>query len=800
MTLITGLIAPMAMALPVSAQEQDGTVTGQVVALETGQGLSTFNVQLLALPDSSQVRGVATAFDGRFSLSGLAPGRYFLSVQGLGYGTRETEPFEVEGGVVYDFGTIEVSVDAVLLDPISIVSERPAVSYEADRTSYLVDAMAGTAGGSITDALRAVPGLDVDIDGNIEVRGERPSIWLDGRPAPLSGASLDQFLEQFPADLVDRIEVIDAPGAEYDAEGPGGIVNIVLKEGVDLGISGNVFANAGTRGNSGVGTRLTMQRGDWVLNTNTSLRRNDSEVESWNWRQNLAANPSDIVERGSWNTNQSLGGNVGLRATWTPREEARWNLRLDAGGQGRDQDGLVTTTHRDPFEVATGRFERSDLAESGDGSFSLRTDFQWRWEPRRHELEAELRYGQGSDHRESVEEILSDEELADQIAFVPAEITLDDRESSEREFRFDVDYRRPMGESGSIRTGFSFRSDRNNNARTLTYIHDAFQEGESDVELRGYGRDQRMASGYLTLQGNLFDGVSLQAGVRAEQVLWDLDFPDMDSFSRRYFDLFPSVNLSWRPDSARRIRLSYSQRVGRPGVSVLDPTDRSTDPLERNVGNPDIGPRTTHRFNLDASWNLDLGTLSVGPYLNRTVDGWERVSTVDADGVTTRSWENMSSQTSVGGSINFSFRGWGSWRGTANVSASRSWRDAEGLRPTFSRSSTSWNSRLNLNGSLVGELTMQTSLRYRAAGRSLQGRDGSQVTTDVSFRYRFMERRASASLSIRDPFGLQRSESEILSADLWEIRESSRDSRSLRLSLSYSFGGGGGGGGGRGGR
>lgn len=795
-------LASFFSAAPLVAQEDGGVVIGQVVAEESREGLPTLSVQLFTLPDTAQAAAVLTGFDGRFRLSGLEAGRYLLRISGIGYGTRETEPFEAEAGTIQDFGTIALSMEAVAVAAITVESQRAAVTYEADRTGYVVDALPGAEGGSVSDALRAVPDLDVDIEGRIEVRGEAPAIWIDGRPAPVSGESLAQFLDQFPADLIDRIEVIDAPGAEFDAEGAGGIVNIVLKEGVDLGVSGSVFANAGTRGNSGTGGRATLQRGDWVWNANASLRRRDTRIETFNLRENLASDTRDVVERTNRSASASLGGNLGLRAQWRPRDEFRWNFRLDAGGQDGERDGLRATTFQNGDDASGLRLERADLQDSDDRSVNLRSDLQWRFDDRHHRLDAEVRWGTGRDRRARLEELLSDAEVADEIfadevAFIPAEVTLDDRESREREFRLDLDYRRPLGERLSFRTGLSARQDRNDDARVLTLVSDPSGATDPEVAIRGFSRDARLASGYLTLLAEPLEGLSLQAGVRAEQLDWDLDFPGMDPFSRRYLDLFPSANLSWRIDRDRRIRLSYNQRVGRPGVSVLDPTDRSTDPLERNVGNPDLDPRITHRVNLNASWTFGVGTLSAGPWWNRTRNGWERVTSLDDTGVTTRSWENLSTQSTLGGSVNFSFRGLGSWRGSANLRGSRSWRDADGLAPglasgltsNLTRTTSSWTARLNANGTLAQDLTMQASARYRAARRSLQGRDGSQVSADVSFRYRFLDRRGSISLSLRDPLALRQSDSEIRTVDFFELRESSRSVRSAQLSVTWNFGG-----------
>ena len=133
------------------------------------------------------------------------------------------------------------------------------------------------------------------------------------------------------------------------------------------------------------------------------------------------------------------------------------------------------------------------------------------------------------------------------------------------------------------------------------------------------------------------------------------------------------------------------------------------------------------------------------------------------------------------------------WRGSINLSASRTTRDADNLDQRYSGSFSSWRARANLGGPVprVDGLTTQARLNYRAAGRNVQGRDGAQASVDMSFRYRFLENRASMNLSIRDPFGLQRTEREIRDLTVWEVSRNSNRARSAQISLSYALGGGG---------
>lgn len=785
----TGLSVLLACVLGtggLAGQAASGAVTGRVVHMDGGVPVSAAEVVLRRVADSTAVARAHASFDGRFRVAGVRVGKYVLEISSLGHGTRTTEPFEVEVGIIYDFGRVEMSVEALTLDPIHLVVAREGVSRGLDRTSYLLAGLSAAQGGSIADALRALPGLYVDFDGNLEIRGERPALWINGRPAPIAGEALVQFFEQFPTALVDRIEVIDHPSSALDAEGTGGIVNIVLHEGTDLGFSGSVFTNVDSGGSTGAGGQGTLQRGDWVWDGSLSVRRRDSETEAFNLRQNLRAEPTEFIERGTWNASETLAGDLSLRTTYSPGDRARLWIRANHSGHDREQEGIITTTHmgeaRNPFL----RFGRTNRSDGAARSLDLRTGFEWRWEPRRHFADLELRITRRTDRGERREEIEADADL-DHVDLLPAELTLHDREDSERELRLDLRYRRPMGDRASLSTGYSLLNQSTSNEQTFTDLGSA-EHPEGQTTIHGFGRTQTLNAAYVTLDQAVADQVVIQGGLRAEHVDWRLDFHTGRPVRGHYLDAFPSVNLSWNLSGARRVRLSYSRRLARPPVSVLDPTDRSTDPLERVAGNPAIQPSYTHRVQLDASWPGGLGTISVVPYLSRSANGWERIVTLDDEGISTRTWDNVSSESTAGLSVGYSFQDLRGWQGSANLTGGRTHRNAGDLSQRFSGSRTDWSALLNLDGQIHGGLTGQASLRYRAAVRTIQGRNGSQASADISFRQRLMENRLSVHLVLRDPFAVRRSAREVRDADVWEVHRSTGNAREAQLSVTYALG------------
>ena len=181
-----------------------------------------------------------------------------------------------------------------------------------------------------------------DIDGNVELRGTAPQIYINGRPAPMEGESLQLFLQQFPADRIDRIEVLPNPSARFQAEGSGGIVNIVLKRGVRLGLSGNVFANAGSRGELGTGARATYQAGDVTFQGGTSARFTRTETSTAELRENLLADPITLLEQESASDRAGNSGNLDLEVEYSLSERTRLTGQSRFSGNFSDADRFTS--------------------------------------------------------------------------------------------------------------------------------------------------------------------------------------------------------------------------------------------------------------------------------------------------------------------------------------------------------------------------------------------------------------------------------------------------------------------------
>lgn len=786
------ILSPAAAQEPGDAVEGDhagepgtGSVVGVVVADDTRQPLAGVTIEAWRAADSTRVAGTASNENGRFRIARLPEAEYYLRMASLGYATVTTEAFEVAYEEARDVGVLALPTEALDLAPITVSTERTVMTFDGDRTSYNVGVMSGTDGEGVTEALRAVPELEIDLDGRITLRGQTPVIYIDGRPVAMSGEDLALFLEQFPADYLARIEVIENPSARYGAEGAGGIVNLVLKEGVELGMSGSVHARAGTRGQYGVGGRGTLQRGPWTLNGFANAGLTDVERTEFDLRQNLFTDPAFLQQESS-SDRSGLSGTLGMTTRYDLTERARLSARARLSQSGNDTDGLTTTTHMDDAEDPFLRYDRATTASSRDLDVDLSAGFDYRWEPRRHELEIDLDFERGRDRREAREELTLDELVDDLL--IPAELTLDDETERGQETSLEVDYTRPLGADGRLEVGFDIEVEDTEQDRVVRFAEDHGIEAGSTLTDRGHSYRQQVEAAYMTL-GREMGGLDVRAGLRAERTNAELGLSGGDSFRNDYLSLFPSASLSYRLDRSRRIRLSYSRRAQRPSATVLNPVDRSTDPATRRVGNPEIEPQFTQSVSLDASQSSGLGNFRFSTYYRATSNGWAETMRVDDNGVSTRTYQNVASERTYGASFTYSLRPVEGWNGFLNVSGRRQVRDASNLADRYSGSTFLWSGRARINGRVTDALSAQANFSYNPPRDVPQGRFDASYAADLGVRYRLLGERASLRLALRDPFGLRRTGVRTHDLNYIQIGRSEESTRSAVLSLSYSFGG-----------
>jgi len=197
------------------------------------------------------IDGTVADENGKFTLVKVPTGEFDVEVSFVGYLTRKFHVNTTDKREEIDLGVVRLSFEATFLTDVVVEGERALIEEKVDRTVYNAENDKTTAGGDATDVLRRVPMLSVDLDGNVSLRGnDNVKVLINNKPSTIMATSISDALKQIPADLIKTVEVITSPSAKYDAEGSGGIINIITKKNNLQGLTLNLDAGAGYRGSN----------------------------------------------------------------------------------------------------------------------------------------------------------------------------------------------------------------------------------------------------------------------------------------------------------------------------------------------------------------------------------------------------------------------------------------------------------------------------------------------------------------------------------------------------------------------
>jgi outer membrane beta-barrel protein/carboxypeptidase family protein len=766
-----------------------GRISGSAQTME-GQALQSVAITVRSAADSAIVTGVLTGNDGRFLVEGLPVGRYTIRVSSLGYKPRSSEVIELTAQAASkDLGVIKLDVLPVELKAVEAVGEKAAVVVEPDRTVYNTKSMPAAAGTAI-DVLRAVPELEVDVNDNVKLRGNQAiAVHMNGRPAPLRGEQLANFLKQLPGNRIARVEVMPNPSAKHDPEGMGGIVNIVLKDDLDLGVSGSLSANASTRNRQYFNGRLNYQKGRLTLFSGAGVNTYSDVSTNWDLRTNLIAVPQTTIEQNSVTDYNSMGGNVDWTAELKVGKQAHFWSNSWIYWSKNASSGLLNYGIFNEAMAVRNSYDRDSDSDFFYGNADVGLGFKQIFQQQKHELTIDGRFAKGDNDTESMLTKVFRMVDGDTIGAVqlPIELTRNDVDSGTGNLYLQADYFRPLG-PGRIDLGYrAYKRDNDYDNQLNIFPNEAAIEPRESTR-SGYEYDEVFHSLYTTI-GRTLGKFGVNLGLRAE--LSSTQFVSLvtdTTIDRSYNTLFPSLNLSYTPKVGRTVRFLYSKRISRPSPSYLNAFVPSTDPLNRFLGNVNLKPSYTHSFSLDFSYTGSIGTVRVAPYYRQTVDQWERIRTVDTLGVATSRWENAASGENYGSNFSLSLRSQGRLSGSTSFSLYRDVRDGTNIASTLKRDALMWSLSGNLGVKATNTLTGQVFANYFPVQSILQGRASGYAYTSLGLRQQLWGTRGSVSLNVNDPFNLYKFNSNTSDPTYTQRSRSSYVSRVATLGFTYNFG------------
>jgi ferric enterobactin receptor len=787
----TSIAAAQSPARPASGRlpAGNGEVRGKVVDAASESPINRAAVAVRSKSGGAIINGALAGADGLFRVQGLRPGVYTLRVTYLGFGPKVQEFSITDAAPTADVGSVKLTRVAATLSGVAVTEERATMTIEPDRNAYRAKEIAPAAGNA-SEVLDAVPSVQVDQDGKVSLRGnENVAIQINGRPSPIRGPQLASYLKSLPANIVERVEVIPNPSAKEDPEGMAGIINIVLKQNTDLGVSGGLTLGAANNDRYNGAGNVGYQSGPITTFTNLGVNADKRAVLGINDRERLDALGAPLSF-----TNQDIDGNTGFNGQ-------NLNASVDYRLNARDVlSNAITLNHRSSSDASSNAYlelngnraqldsyDRTSHLDSrgtfADYDVALKRTF----EPRKHELSAEVRVNRSDDHDNTTLW-----RLPAPVSSVSAlEGEIDDVAATAKQAIAQVDYTRTLRDRTKLETGVK------SNARWLdrdySVVKDSLGNGNwlpsSLSNAFSFNENVQAAYGVLSQGVGKMD---FQAGLRGELASRNFTLASSStSYPYKYGSLFPSASAMYSLSDATQMKLSYSRRIRRPGTQELNPFPTFFDVQNVFVGNPNLSPEYTDAIELGLTRSYSSGTLQISPFYRNTKNVIRvLINTADhLDGreVTSVTFQNLASSNSWGSDVNGSLRLGPKFNGFASFNVFRMVTDG-GSTSSVGSDAVTWSGRFNGTTQLSPTVTLQGSYFYRAPMKIEGGEFAAIQAANFSLKKKIDGDSKSVTLRVNDPFATMHFR--VLAGDdnVTQLTERNFGVRSVFLTFQYNYG------------
>jgi len=608
------LFSLMAVAcIAFTSQAQTGAnVSGNIKDGSNQKVIDAATIALLKAKDSSTVKLTYSEKTGNFQFENIKEGSYLVMATSVGHAKTYSPVFTVSGTNPVNVGTLQLVIQEKSLKGVTVVAKKPFVEQKIDKMVVNVDAAVTNAGSTALEVLEKSPGITVDKDGNISLKGKAGvRVYIDGRPSYLSGADLANLLKSMQASQLDQLEIMTNPSAKYDAAGNAGVINIKLKKSKIVGLNGSISSSytQGLRSRFNESLNINYRKNNLNLFGNVSYNNNrqrqqitimrnfrDKDTKEllsiFDQQANLNSSKEYLDLRFGADYNLSKKTTIGALVSgfYNPEEMRNNNSSYIKNNQGVVNSLTTATTSM------KNRWQ----------NFSANVNFRHLFDSTGRELTADVDY---SNYYSTSKQTLANNYFdANNVKMAPSDTLLGNIPSNIDIFSAKADYTQSVLRNGKLEAGVKVSFVKtDNNARYDSLIN--------NVQVPDWGRtnhfvyEEQIQAAYLNLQKPLSKKWDMQLGLRVENTIAKgKQLTTGESFDRNYAQLFPTAYFSYKMNEANTFAVNYGRRIERPDYSDLNPFFFFLDRYTYQTGNPRLSPQFAHNIELTHSFKGILNT------------------------------------------------------------------------------------------------------------------------------------------------------------------------------------------------
>ncbi len=745
-------------------------VFGKIIDSEGSEPLEYATVTILTSVDNNVVTGGITDKNGVFNIP-ISKGEYNILIEYISFKNYTVKNLNVSENK--DLGVISLIIDIESLDAVEIIAEETTVEIKLDKKIYTVGKDLTVRGGNA-------------VEGNILLRGnDAARILINGKPSSLVGID-SKFLQQLPSDAIEKVEVITSPSARYEAQGSGGIINIILRKTKKLGLNGSLSSNIGYPKRTGISSNLNYRNGKINFFNSSGFSDRVSPGTGYNYSEYYNGDqPSTFFEenreterdRNSFFTNNGiewyLDDKTSIVGTFFYNQAKSDDLAINNLDEIDENGNILNQTVRDENE--------KDI----DSNREYNLNFERKFNDSGHKLIFDLQYDNSKEWEDA---LISENNILNEVIASDA---------SSESYLIKGDYVNPIGENKQFEAGFRISQDDNiTDYRVFDNENNVLTEDLNQSNLFQY---KEQINAFYTQYGvKVEDKYSFLIGLRLENTVKDINQLTIQDFTNKNeTGLFPTFNFGLEISENETLTFGYNRRIRRPWSRSINPFPTKISPINIYRGNPDLDP--TYSNNIDFGYLKKYKssfTINTSAYYQKATNTFNYIveetgETAEINGVdvpiTERYPINLSTNTRFGFELNLSYRKGKNWNIFSNFNVYSNKTEGSYNDVIYDNKNVSWSYRLNNKLTLPGKIEWQTRMNVRGPSETAISKREGNFSIDLAFSKELFKEKASLTLNVRDLLNQRGWRSKTFNETFYNSSEHRWAKRSFTLNFTYRF-------------
>ncbi|MEI6143441.1 MAG: TonB-dependent receptor [Mariniphaga sp.] len=772
--ILGSILVILMIALNLNAQSDISSNTGEIKGTLKENGTTPVefaSVVLYRATDSKMTTWTVSDANGSFQLSKVPDGQYYATINLLGYKPLKISDLVIKrGATVKNLGSLNLETEVSAIGEVTVTAERKSMESKIDKKVVNVAKDITATGGTSVDLLKNVPGVAVEVDGTVSLRGNSSvSILIDGRPTSIDATRLDQI----PSSDVESIEVITNPSAKYNPEGATGIINLKLKKKKAAGLNGMALFTSGTNQKYTGSVNLNYSTKNLNLYATYNGRYIEMESERYLLREAFQGTPTFMQQ----NSNSAIvihSKTLKFGFDWAINSKNSLSAYLQTNPTRKNDGDLTQTLYMDKLLKLTNSNLANNVENSDETANDYMLSYKKKFDKKGEELTIDYGYTNSNFTMEQPQLYTYPDSARKFTIFT---------DSKKYNSNLQINWILPIGKTSKLESGIQsiIRSQDNNYSRN-NFINSIPVDVSSQRNHFVY--DEQFNAFYSTFSATV-KSFSIMAGARFEQTnTHALQKITNEDKNQNYFNFYPNLHLNQKLSETQNLQFSYSRRIQRPTLENLNPFVDQSNPDVLRSGNPDLKPEYINSFESGYSNYWKKTSFSSTLFYRRTINAINRMVVLDANNISHMFPQNQSLGESYGMEFTLeqTIAKW--WKVNGNLSIFRNTIKGNNLE----NSNYSSTARVMSTWSPSKTFSIQLSGSYRGPQVSVQSKTYSSWSADLAVKKDLLKNKMSLAFRISDIFNTLKTSymawGDNFTADNWRKPES----RIGYISLTYNFG------------